>query len=151
MSSGQPTTGERELAGGMWPNLLAVVLASLLSPFFLAETSRPAEADMTTVLTAADEGRLVELGVGDNVVIRLPENATTGYRWIVDAVDEGVVEVKEGPYASTSNALGSGGEAQWIVHAKAAGLTQLRLKCWRRWEGESSVIERYVVTLRIVR
>lgn len=134
----------------MWANLFAVVMAALFSPLFLAEASKPAEADMANVLTAADKGRLVELRVGDNVVIRLPENAATGYRWDVDAVDKGLVEVKEGPYASTSNTVGSGGETQWVVHAKAAGLTQVRLKHWRRWEGESSVVERYVVTLRIV-
>jgi len=105
---------------------------------------------MSVILTAADNGKTVELHVGDAAVLRLPENATTGYRWAVDAADGSVVEIAEGEYIATPNRVGAGGEAQWIVHAKAAGATQVKLKHWREWEGERSVIERYEISLRIL-
>jgi len=105
---------------------------------------------MSVSLTAADNGKTVELHVGDAAVLRLPENATTGYRWAVDAADGSVVEIAEGEYIATPNRVGAGGEAQWIVRAKAAGATQVKLKHWREWEGERSVIERYEISLRIL-
>jgi inhibitor of cysteine peptidase len=105
---------------------------------------------MFTNLTAADNGKTFDMHVGDDVVMRLPENATTGYRWAVDSADENLVEVKEAEYVPPApSAIGIGGEAHWIVHAKTAGVTQVKLKRWRHWEGESSVVERYEITLRI--
>jgi inhibitor of cysteine peptidase len=129
--------------------LVAAVLATLLSVGVSLVISSPKEVKMSTVLTTADNGRTVELPVGDEVALRLPENATTGYRWAIDSADANLVDIKEGPYVSTSEKMGGGGEAQWLIKAKAPGTTSIKLKRWRQWEGESSVVERYEITLRI--
>ena len=105
---------------------------------------------MSRIVTETDNGTIVELHVGDEVVLRLPENATTGYRWALEAADANLVDLKEGEYLPVSGATGSGGEAQWTVRAKTAGTAQIRLKRWRQWEGEGSVRGRFEVTLRIV-
>ncbi len=104
---------------------------------------------MSSILTSADNGGTFDLRVGEEVGLRLPENASTGYRWAVDAVDATFVEIEEGEYVSTSKTLGGGGEAQWLVKAKVPGVTQIKLKRWRGWEGEGSIIERYEINLRI--
>jgi inhibitor of cysteine peptidase len=111
--------------------------------------SSPKEVKMSSSLTAADNGRTVELPVGDEVALRLPENATTGYRWAIDSADANLVDIKEGQYVSTSEKMGGGREAQWLIKAKAPGATSIKLKRWRQWEGESSIVERYEITLRI--
>jgi predicted secreted protein len=129
--------------------LVAAVLATLLSGRVSLVISSPKEVKMSSVLTAADNGRTVELPVGDEVALRLPENATTGYRWAIDSADANLVDIKEGQYVSTSEKMGGGGEAQWLIKAKAPGATSMKLKRWRQWEGESSVVERYEITLRI--
>jgi inhibitor of cysteine peptidase len=129
--------------------LVAAVLATLLSVGVSLVISSPKEVKMSSVLTAADNGRTVELHVGDEVALRLPENATTGYRWAIDSADANLVDIKEGQYVSTSEKMGGGGEAQWLIKAKAPGATSIKLKRWRQWEGESSVVERYEITLRI--
>jgi inhibitor of cysteine peptidase len=129
--------------------LVAAVLAALVSVGVSLVISSPKEAKMSSVLTAADNGRTVELHVGDEVALHLPENATTGYRWAIDSADANLVDIKEGQYVSTSEKMGGGGEAQWLIKAKAPGATSIKLKRWRQWEGESSVVERYEITLRI--
>ena len=129
--------------------LVAAVLATLLSVGLYLVISSPKDVKMSSVLTAADNGRTVELPVGDEVALRLPENATTGYRWAIDSADANLVDIKEGQYVSTSEKMGGGGEAQWLIKAKAPGATSIKLKRWRQWEGESSVVERYEITLRI--
>ena len=129
--------------------LVAAVLATLLSVGVSLVISSPKEAKMPSVLTAADNGRTVELPVGDEVALHLPENATTGYRWAIDSADANLVDIKEGQYVSASEKMGGGGEAQWLIKAKAPGATSIKLKRWRQWEGESSVVQRYEITLRI--
>ena len=105
---------------------------------------------MSRIVTETDNGTIVELHVGGEVVLRLPENAATGYRWAVEAVDASLVDLQEAEYLRLSDATGEGGEAQWIVRVKATGTTRIKLKRWRQWEGESSVRGRFEVTLRIV-
>lgn len=143
-------TGDRQCPSVVVRQIIGIAMAGLLSAGVFANPSKSTETRMSAFLTTADDGRTIELRVGDDAVLRLPENAATGYRWVVDAADGSLVEIKEGEYLPTSNAVGSGGEAQWAIHAKAVGVTQLKLKRWRHWEGERSVIERYEITLRIV-
>jgi inhibitor of cysteine peptidase len=102
-----------------------------------------------TVLGDADDGRRVELRVGDRLTLRLDENASTGYRWSFEGLDERLVGVREEGYVRQPDAVGSGGAAQWTLEARAAGTAQVKLRLWRRWEGDASVRKRYTVTLVI--
>lgn len=43
-----------------------------------------AEVEVRDAVTA-------ELEVGDEVVIRLPENPTTGYAWSIESMDDGLL------------------------------------------------------------
>src|SRR6185295_9956236 len=47
-------------------------------------------------LTELDDGRTIEAKVGDTIELVLSENASTGYRWAFDGVDEQVVRAGEG-------------------------------------------------------
>lgn len=149
MNCAMPTINRQRMSAVLL-QVIAITMAGVLSMGVIAETSNTKEDRMPGVLTEADNGKTVELRAGDEVVLRLPENATTGYRWAVDAADGNLVEVKEGEYLARSNAVGSGGQAQWIIYAKAVGTTPIKLKRWRHWEGERSVVERFEFTLRIV-
>lgn len=104
---------------------------------------------MASALTSADNGKTINLQVGAAATLHLPENPSTGYRWAIDATDANVAEIKEEAYDPTSKAVGGGGEAQWLMEAKAPGATTIKLKRWRQWEGESSVVERFELTLRV--
>jgi inhibitor of cysteine peptidase len=109
----------------------------------------PTEAKMTSVLTSADNGKTVDLRVGDEATLSLPENPSTGYRWAVDATDPNLVDLRQGNYVSASNAMGGGGEVEWLIKAKAPGSAEVKLKRWRPWEGDRSIVERYAIRLRI--
>ena len=104
---------------------------------------------MAPVLTSADKGKTINLRVGAEATLRLPENPSTGYRWTIDAADWNVAEIREEAYEPSSEAVGGGGEAQWLMKAKAPGATTIKLKRWRQWEGEGSVVERFELTLRV--
>ncbi len=59
-----------------------------------------ADPAMTTILlTEADSGRSIAARVGDEIVVELPENPTTGYRWEVVTAD-GLEPVADGYLAA---------------------------------------------------
>ncbi|WP_406492295.1 protease inhibitor I42 family protein [Streptomyces sp. NBC_00846] len=78
----------------------------------------------------------VHVSLGDEVVVQLPENATTGYLWSVQRVDDGL-EVTGNEYEAPGQPLpGAGGKRVVRVRPTAAGegLVQLVLK--RPWEDD---------------
>jgi inhibitor of cysteine peptidase len=101
------------------------------------------------VLTEQNQGQAVDVRVGQPVVLSLPENATTGYRWAIDHLDSSLVQASETAARYPSTAAGSGGRVEWEFVAKAPGNTEIALKQWRPWEGDRSVVERFRVQLRI--
>jgi predicted secreted protein len=97
-------------------------------------------------LTELDDGKAVEVRLGDSLELRLHENASTGYRWEFDALDETKLQVSDAAFTA-GRGVGSGGEVRWNLRPLAAGSVEARLKLWRRWEGERSIQKRFAVTL----
>ena len=102
-------------------------------------------------LTEQDDGATIDVRVGQAVIVNLPENATTGYRWAIEHVDPRRVEVREAEPQYPASAVGSGGRAQWLFLSRASGMTRITMKQWRPWEGDTSIVERFHVQLRILR
>jgi inhibitor of cysteine peptidase len=104
---------------------------------------------MKRTVTAADTGSVIEARAGDEIVVRLSENATTGYRWQIDRV-EGPLEPAGDSYElSAPGSIGGGGVHEFRFRATAAGTARLTLKHWRSWEGEASVTERFSLDIVI--
>jgi inhibitor of cysteine peptidase len=100
-------------------------------------------------LVETDNGRTVDIALGDTVQVTLPENATTGYRWAVDRYDEEFIELLGTEPRYTANAVGSGGTVAFTFQGKMAGTGEVALKHWRHWEGDSSVTNRFRIRLRV--
>ncbi|MEZ4732111.1 MAG: protease inhibitor I42 family protein [Caldilineaceae bacterium] len=106
---------------------------------------------MIYTLTSANQGEVLELRPADRLLIRLPENPTTGFQWAVDTIDDRFVGVQSATYEIASNAgIGGGGTRLFRLVAKQAGVTQVRLKLWREWLGDSSVTQWYQLTIRVL-
>ncbi len=102
---------------------------------------------MTIMLTERDDGGQVRAQVGDTIELHLAENATAGYRWEPDSLDPHLLELAGATGDYRSGAVGSGGDAQFRISVRAAGSATLRLKYWRRWEGEGGVLKRFAVKI----
>lgn len=129
------------------PLVAAAVLATMSS---VAARAGMATMPERVLLTDQNQGQVVDVRVGQLVVLSLPENATTGYRWAIDRIDTNLVEAGEPARRYPSTAVGSGGRIEWVFSLKAPGNTEIALKQWRRWEGDRSVVTRFHVELRIV-
>ena len=98
-------------------------------------------------LTEADNDKTVDLRVGETVRVSLPENATTGYRWAVDRLDEEVIEAVGSEPNYPGDAVGSGGHVAFTFKAKKAGSGEIALKYWRHFEGDKSIKNRFRLRL----
>ena len=97
-----------------------------------------------------DKGRTVDIRRGDIVEICLPENPTTGYQWSIDRGEATVVALEESEFSRVPDArTGRGGWRKMRFRARTVGTAQLRLTLSRPWERDTSIIERYEVTLHI--
>jgi inhibitor of cysteine peptidase len=94
-------------------------------------------------LDQTDDGRTVTVAPGQQVVLRLPENPTTGYRWEPPA-DVEVVSDEFRPAGGTG--IGAGGERVFILAARAS-TGEARFALTRPWGGGAP--ER-IFTLRLM-
>jgi inhibitor of cysteine peptidase len=96
-------------------------------------------------LSEPDNGRTIDIGAGEVVTVRLKENPTTGYRWTVESAG-GLVPAGD-QYEGGGGAMGAAGVRVLQFHSSGPGSHELRLKNRREWEGDSSITERFNVTI----
>lgn len=80
-------------------------------------------------------GAAIAAKSGDVLVIRLPENPTTGFQWSVEQADARVLQLQSQDYMPPAGgALGAGGMRVYRYLAKAPGGTVVALQLARSWE-----------------
>jgi inhibitor of cysteine peptidase len=86
-------------------------------------------------ITAADVGRLITLGVGEELVIKLECNPSTGYEWLLTNAKNSVLSSRGKPTYTQRRAMpGAGGIESWNFRAAVAGAETLKLEYQRPWE-----------------
>ena len=96
-------------------------------------------------LGQADEGHRVDVKPGDEVIIGLAENPTTGYQWQIDGL-EGPLELRASTYElGVPRAIGSGGERSIRLIITDAGLARIALVNMRSWEGKDTATATFEV------
>jgi predicted secreted protein len=89
-----------------------------------------------------DDGKTLELALGDILSVALPVNMTTGFRWeLMDADPEHLSLLgQEVTGAPADQAIGAGGStAIFRVIATAPGSSQLIIKLWQGHEKDEDV------------
>jgi inhibitor of cysteine peptidase len=123
------------------------LVALAVAGWMLSASATPVEAGAMQTLTEADDGRTIDLTVGDDVRVTLPENATTGYRWEIDRLNAGVVASAGSEPNYPGGAVGAGGKVTFAFKAEKAGSSEVALKYWRHFEGDSSIVRRFRISL----
>jgi inhibitor of cysteine peptidase len=101
-------------------------------------------ADVT--VTPAQNGGAVTVRAGDAVVVRLPENPTTGYRWQVTA---GGTPSGDEFVPGPGGAAGAAGERVLRFMAPASGAMRLELESRRAWEAGQAPQARFAFTVSV--
>ena len=109
----------------------------------------------TKLLDVSDNGQAVTVRQGDEILLRLDENPTTGYRWELAPIDSPAVgfvrtdlDTTE-PEREPDRRLGRGGTRAFRFDARAAGRARIALKYWQPWSGEDSVEGRFTIDVDV--
>ena len=102
-------------------------------------------------VTEVNSGDSVALARNQQLVVRLPSNPTTGYRWALAQQSTPVLEPEGAPtYEKGADAAGAGGTETWRFAPIQAGEGTLRLEYRRLWEADAAParVVSYKVTVR---
>ncbi|MEB0044969.1 MULTISPECIES: protease inhibitor I42 family protein [unclassified Pseudomonas] len=93
-----------------------------------------------------------QLNSGQNLIVSLPSNPTTGYRWSIQDSAGGVLralspEVYRNP--EDSGIVGSAGISTWRFQAFAAGAGRLRLTYSQPWEPETPAVQTFDCAIKV--
>jgi inhibitor of cysteine peptidase len=83
------------------------------------------------------------LAPGQSIAIRLPENPTTGYQWIVESV--GKLQLDSDSFLPSDRGVGSGGSRRLQFSAGSAGRSHIRLALKRSWDATGMAQEHFSV------
>lgn len=98
------------------------------------------------VVTQQQSGTVVDVPADHVLAVRLQENPATGFRWSIEQTDGLTAE----EHVDRSEAPGAAGLREFHFRAAAPGGHRLVLRHWRDWEGESSIIGRFVLDARFL-
>jgi len=90
------------------------------------------------VVGEGHNGGTISATAGDYIIIRLPENPTTGFQWRAERTDIEVLELQSDEFTqAASGAIGSSGVRILRYLAKGAGDTSITLQLARPWEANA--------------
>ncbi len=134
-----PCTAEQRRMQRRWL-LVSVISMSILALLLTSCTA-------STSLTGSDNGKTIQVHVGDEIDIALASSPGTGYEWTVEKSDAKLLTLKQSNFSASNSSPGSGGTQTFTFVAKSAGTVNLQLKYWRRFEGDKSITQRFAVTI----
>lgn len=121
-------------------------LTRLLIPFSLVLLSACTTQPKQNVTVEKLSQCPVRLDNGQNLILSLPSNPTTGYRWSIQDSAGGVLKAL-GPevYRNPEDAgvVGAAGVSTWRFHAFTAGTGRLRLTYQQPWAPEVPPVETF--------
>jgi inhibitor of cysteine peptidase len=92
----------------------------------------------------------VVVSSGDRVVIRIPENASTGYQWSIEELTAPLKLESSDPVTSSEPAPGAAGERVLKLRASERGEGRVVLVLSRPWERDTPPEDRFHIAVTVV-
>ena len=101
---------------------------------------------------ATGSTRVLRLNLGDEFIIMLSSNRTTGYQWQIDRPLDGN-KIKQAGLAyvpQKTDLAGSGGTEEWKFKARGTGKSKISFKYVRPWEKNVPPADKKVFDVEIL-
>ena len=134
--------------------LAAVALAALVASGCSASGVKSAGKTDPLKLDTSANGSLVELVEGQQLIVSLPGNPSTGYSWGIVALPSELATVGGATFSSASQAtspavVGAGGTMSLTFRATTAGAGDLKLEYRRPWETTAAPKATYGLSIEV--
>ena len=132
------------------PFLIAIIVVLILSACSHPQTVQVSPPEQLPIATA-DNGTKVNAFVGQELVITLEGNPSTGYTWETKDLDTTMFQqVGDATFTSSNpNLVGAGGTQTLTIKALKAGTATLTLVYHRPWETGVAPANTFSVVLMI--
>jgi inhibitor of cysteine peptidase len=128
-----------------------LVAAAALAVVLMAACGGTGGSTEPAVYTEADSGRTVQAAVGDTIVVRLPENPSTGYAWTATPSD-GLEPLADDFVAPSSSPalVGAPGTRVLKYEVTASGTQSVEASYQRSWEaGTVEPAQEFALTIDV--
>ncbi len=122
----------------------AMAILLLVTPSFAPS----ATSGRTVKVGVAWNGKMIKLKSGDELVVRLAGNATTGYRWAIVSKPEALTLIKSTYLTSPPGRIGQGGTFSFRLRT-VAGRGTLKLEYRRPWEKGKAPTQSFSIKVRV--
>jgi inhibitor of cysteine peptidase len=99
-------------------------------------------------IDAVANGREVEVVVGHSFELCLPENPTTGFRWVLGSAGKPVCTLLSDQFQAGGSTPGQGGSHCWQFQVAQVGKGTLTLTYQRPWEQASAAAQTFTLQIR---
>lgn len=100
----------------------------------------------------ADNGRNIKLNVDTVLVIALPINPSTGYKWEIEDLDEHLLEMTRDDILDTPSSKSGEGKTEFFrLWAIAPGTTTLNLIYHRPFETNVPPVKLFSITVTVIK
>ncbi|HEY1951077.1 MAG TPA: protease inhibitor I42 family protein [Bryobacteraceae bacterium] len=127
--------------------LIVVIGALCILPAHARQPHKSVQADESF------DGRKIELHVGETLLVKLPENASTGYRWLIPPESarklEKILSEEEQPVPGPGNLIGRLGLRNFYFQVLKPGKVELELYYQRPWETAKPPARKFRLHIRI--
>jgi inhibitor of cysteine peptidase len=102
-------------------------------------------------ITEESNGTEIDLATGETFKVRLEENRSTGYKWVLESSSkaaEGVFALV-GDSFEKGEAIGQPGTHRWEFRAQRAGSGTINLSYQRPWEENQSPARAFTLKVKV--
>jgi len=130
---------------------VALMAASVVVTAALIVAGCTSGARTTAKVTAADDGKTIELATGGKLTVELESNPSTGFDWYLDGdlpsqLATATDDFKQG---GKPGVVGAGGTRTIVYDAVASGTATLKLVYVRVWETGVKPEKTFTVTVAV--
>lgn len=128
--------------------LSAVLLGGCTGSPVTPSSTNPEPAPLR--VGATDSGSKLEMQLGQQLILALDSNPSTGYTWQnKDEAPEVLRSVGAPKFSSKSTAIGAGGTQQWTYQATRKGSGTLAFVYVRPWETTASPVQSWTADVLV--
>jgi inhibitor of cysteine peptidase len=136
-----------------WSIILGILF--LLAPGLSAENSvKQPDHRKKIVLDESENGKRIEVKVGDEIQIELNGLGATGYAWYFEILDRHLFQMsgeeRRAKKSENGEFVGSPIRHIWVLKAMEAGSTIIGMSYYRIWEGTDKALRRFEIGVDII-